>query len=87
MLGSAKSLPPSAPSPQPNVLSPSASSISLSSQASASQVSTETPDLTSRISLDHADSSISAAPAATGSQLSCPICSDEMVCYSPCSFA
>lgn len=89
MLGSAKSLPPSAPSPQPNVLSPSASSVSLSSQASASQASTstETPDLTSRISLDHADSSISAAPAATGAQLSCPICSEEMVCYSPFSFA
>lgn len=71
----------SAPSPQskPRVLSPTASSVSLSSQTSASQFSSETQDLTSRISLENGDTSISAAPAAPGAQLSCPICSEEMV--------
>jgi hypothetical protein len=76
----------SAPSPQPKprVLSPTTSSVSLSSQASASQFSAETQDLTSRISLENGDTSISAAPAAPGAQLSCPICNEEMVCqYSP----
>jgi hypothetical protein len=75
----------SAPSPQPKprVLSPTASSVSLSSQASASQFSTETQDLTSRISIENGDTSISAAPAAPGAQLSCPICSEEMVCFVP----
>ncbi|KAJ5594025.1 uncharacterized protein N7459_000233 [Penicillium hispanicum] len=70
----------SAPSPQPKprVLSPTASSVSLSSQTSASQFSSEAQDLTSRISLDNGDTSISAAPAAPGAQLSCPICSEEM---------
>ncbi|THD00239.1 hypothetical protein EYZ11_000289 [Aspergillus tanneri] len=67
------------PQPKPRVLSPSASSLSLSSQASASQLSSETQDLTSRISLDNAGSSIRAPPAAAGSQLACPICSEEMV--------
>lgn len=72
----------SAPSPQPKprVLSPTTSSVSLSSQASASQFSAETQDLTSRISLENGDTSISAAPAAPGAQLSCPICNEEMVC-------
>ncbi|KAJ5293655.1 hypothetical protein N7508_008476 [Penicillium antarcticum] len=71
----------SAPSPQPKprVLSPTASSISLSSQTSASQFSSETQDLTSRISIENGDTSISAAPAAPGAQLSCPICSEEMM--------
>ncbi|EAW09942.1 putative vacuolar segregation protein (Pep7) [Aspergillus clavatus NRRL 1] len=71
----------STPSPRqkPSILSPSASSLSLSSQASASQFSSETQDLTSRISLDNGATSISAAPAATGAQLACPICSEEMV--------
>jgi hypothetical protein len=71
----------SAPSPQPKprVLSPTTSSVSLSSQASASQFSAETQDLTSRISLENGDTSISAAPAAPGAQLSCPICNEEMV--------
>lgn len=82
VLGSAKSLPP-APSPHSNVLSPSTSSLSLSSQASASQFSSETHDFTSRISLENGDTSISAAPAATGAQLSCPICNEEMVCMIP----
>ncbi|RJE21451.1 Vacuolar segregation protein [Aspergillus sclerotialis] len=79
VLGSAKSLPPSVSSPQSHILSPSASSVSLSSQASASQLSSETQDLTSRISLENGDTSISAAPAAAGAQLACPICSEEML--------
>ncbi|KAL2222653.1 putative vacuolar segregation protein [Thermoascus aurantiacus ATCC 26904] len=65
-------------------LSPSASSVSLSSQASLrSHISSE--DLTSRISLEnhngnhHGDASIAAAPAASGARLVCPICSEEMV--------
>ncbi|KAH1596953.1 hypothetical protein KXX44_006320 [Aspergillus fumigatus] len=71
----------STPSPQqkPSILSPSASSLSLSSQASVSQFSSETQDLTSRISLENGATSISAAPAASGAQLACPICNEEMV--------
>ncbi|CAG8186083.1 unnamed protein product [Penicillium salamii] len=69
-----------APSPQPKrVLSPAASSVSLNSQTSASQISSEAQDLTSRISTENGDTSISAAPAAPGAQLSCPICSEEMM--------
>ncbi|KAJ5347348.1 uncharacterized protein N7506_000601 [Penicillium brevicompactum] len=69
-----------APSPQPKrVLSPAASSVSINSQTSASQISSETQDLTSRISLENGGTSISAAPAAPGAQLSCPICSEEMM--------
>ncbi|KAJ5623465.1 hypothetical protein N7490_012070 [Penicillium lividum] len=67
------------PKPKPRVLSPTASSVSLSSQTSISQFSTETQDITSRISVENGDTSISAAPAAPGAQLSCPICSEEMV--------
>ncbi|KAL4809945.1 putative vacuolar segregation protein [Aspergillus unguis] len=68
------------PQPRPNILSPSASSLSLNSQASASQISSETQDLTSRISLENGSApTIPAAPAAAGAQLSCPICSEEMV--------
>ncbi|KGO42531.1 Zinc finger, FYVE/PHD-type [Penicillium expansum] len=66
------------PQPKPRVLSPTASSVSLNSQA-ASQLSTETQDLTSRISIENGDTSISAAPAAPGAQLSCPICSEQMM--------
>ncbi|KAL4878610.1 hypothetical protein BJY04DRAFT_195154 [Aspergillus karnatakaensis] len=83
VLGSANNRTPlatlSSPQPKPNILSPSASTLSLSSQASASQISSETQDLTSRISLDNGGASIPAAPAASGAQLSCPICSEEMV--------
>ncbi|OGE50697.1 hypothetical protein PENARI_c016G12077 [Penicillium arizonense] len=67
------------PQPKPRVLSPTASSVSLSSQTSASQFSSETQDLTSRISIENGDTSISAAPAAPGAQLSCPICNEEMM--------
>ncbi|KAH8424260.1 carboxypeptidase Y-deficient [Aspergillus melleus] len=87
VLGTANALSPStsvpSPQPKPRVLSPSASSLSLSSQASASQFSSETQDLTSRISLENASSSIPAPPAAAGAQLACPICSEEMVCDIP----
>ncbi|OGM40127.1 vacuolar segregation protein (Pep7) [Aspergillus bombycis] len=83
ILGSANALSPSAstpsPQPKPRLLSPTTSSVSLSSQASASQFSSETQDLTSRISLDNVGTSIPAAPAAAGAQLACPICSEEMV--------
>ncbi|KKA24332.1 Vacuolar segregation protein (Pep7) [Rasamsonia emersonii CBS 393.64] len=83
VLGSGKNLSPAvpAPSPQPRAraLSPSASSVSLSSQASASQFSPEAQDLTSRISLENGETSISAAPAASAPHLACPICSEEMV--------
>ncbi|KAJ5475616.1 Zinc fingerFYVE/PHD-type [Penicillium diatomitis] len=80
VLGTPSALP-SAPSPQskPGLLSPTASSVSLSSQASTSLLSTETQDLTSRISLENGDTSISAPPAAPGARLSCPICSEEMM--------
>ncbi|KAE8557022.1 hypothetical protein EYB25_001728 [Talaromyces marneffei] len=84
VLGSGKNLSPatasSTPSPQPKGrLSPSPSSVSLDSQASASPYSPDIQDLTSRISLDNGETSISAAPAATGAQLACPICNEEMV--------
>ncbi|KAE8353262.1 FYVE zinc finger-domain-containing protein [Aspergillus coremiiformis] len=83
ILGSANTLSPStstpSPQPKPRLLSPTASSVSLNSQASASQFSSETQDLTSRISLDNVGTSIPAAPAAAGAQLACPICSEEMV--------
>lgn len=84
VLGTPSALSAPSPSPQPKrVLSPTASSVSLSSQTSASQFSSGTQDLTSRISLENGDTSISAAPVAPGAQLSCPICSEEMVCISP----
>ncbi|CRG86146.1 vacuolar segregation protein (Pep7), putative [Talaromyces islandicus] len=88
VLGSGKNLSPatSTPSPQPKGrLSPSTSSLSLNSQASASasasasQFSPEAQDLASRISLDNAETSISAAPTVSGTQLACPICNEEMV--------
>ncbi|KAJ5111521.1 hypothetical protein N7532_002056 [Penicillium argentinense] len=80
VLGTPSALSAPSSSPQPKrVLSPTASSISLSSQTSASQFSSGTQDITSRISLENGDTSISAASAAPGTQLSCPICSEEMV--------
>lgn len=83
VLGNANAFPPSSPQqPKGRVLSPSASSVSLGSQASASQLSSsENQDITSRISLENGETSISAAPAAAGAQLACPICSEEMVCF------
>ncbi|KAK2808691.1 hypothetical protein FQN50_004556 [Emmonsiellopsis sp. PD_5] len=88
VLGSGRSLAPAAPTPaaqkqSSRILSPSASSVSLNSQASTSQISADTQDIVSRISLENGDSSISrAAAAAAGagdSRLACPICNEEML--------
>ncbi|KAI1912073.1 carboxypeptidase Y-deficient [Ophidiomyces ophidiicola] len=80
VFGSARLIP-AVPSVDPKKAhSPSASSISLNSQASASQVSSDTHDLISRISLDNAESSISKTAATSSSnRLACPICNEEMV--------
>ena len=61
-----------------SLLSPTTSSISLSSSASTTPLSTEAQDLSSRISLDQNDG-ISAAAAAASSRLMCPICNEDMV--------
>ncbi|WEW58391.1 carboxypeptidase Y-deficient [Emydomyces testavorans] len=84
VLGSGRSLNPALPSAAPNhppkAHSPSASSVSLNSQASASQISSDTQDIVSRISLENGASSISKTAAATAStHLACPICNEEMV--------
>ncbi|KAL1963063.1 hypothetical protein VTN77DRAFT_8709 [Rasamsonia byssochlamydoides] len=79
VLGSGKNISPASPQPRARGLSPSPSSLSLNSQASASQFPSEAQDLTSRISLSNGETSISAAPAASGAHLACPICSEEMV--------
>ncbi|EIT79437.1 FYVE finger-containing protein [Aspergillus oryzae 3.042] len=83
ILGSANALSPSAstpsPQPKPRLLSPTASSVSLSSQASASQFSSETQDLTSRISLDNVGTFFFFFFFFFFAQLACPICSEEMV--------
>lgn len=91
VLGSGKHLSPATASPIPSPqakgrLSPSPSSNSLASQGSASQYNPDAQDLTSRISLENAESSISAAPAATAAQLACPICNEEMVRRYPAFF-
>lgn len=86
VLGSGKSLAPPAPAPppkpvsaarSPGLLSPSESSVSLSSQTSSTPVSTENEDLTSRIALDEHGSA--QAAAAASSRMVCPICNEEMV--------
>ncbi|KAI5368337.1 putative FYVE zinc finger, Zinc finger, FYVE/PHD-type, Zinc finger, RING/FYVE/PHD-type [Septoria linicola] len=90
VLGSGKGLapppPPSAsPAPpkpgqaaqRPPLLSPSDSSVSLSSRASSTPITTDTEDLTSRIALD-SDGVAQAAAAATN-RMVCPICNEEMV--------
>ncbi|KAL1305478.1 hypothetical protein AAFC00_002354 [Neodothiora populina] len=84
ILGSGKSLSPSmAVATAGNVhtrntslLSPSESSVSLSSQTSTTPISSETEDLASRVALD--DHGPSAAASAS-SRLMCPICNEEMV--------
>ncbi|KAF2199182.1 hypothetical protein GQ43DRAFT_473853 [Delitschia confertaspora ATCC 74209] len=83
VLGSGRYLSPAA-SPQPpqhrrntSLLSPSESSISLSSQTSNSPASTvETQDITAKIALVNPDSN---AAASASSRLVCPICNEEMV--------
>lgn len=84
MLGSGRNLSPAvSPQPRPqhkrnvSLLSPSESSVSLSSQTSNSPASTaETQDITSKISLENTDN---VATASASSRLVCPICNEEMV--------
>ena len=83
VLGSGKNLapPPSqskAPVRNTGLLSPSVSSVSLSSQASSTPISTEHGDITSRVALDEHGSA--QAAAAASSRMVCPICNEEMVC-------
>ncbi|KAM5445283.1 carboxypeptidase Y-deficient [Microsporum audouinii] len=83
VLGSGRSINPVPPKPPPkgcssNAISPSASSVSLASQASNSQVSSDTQDLSSRIFLKNGDSSIAKTTRGAGA-LVCPICNEGMV--------
>ncbi|EFE41567.1 hypothetical protein TRV_03709 [Trichophyton verrucosum HKI 0517] len=82
VLGSGRSINPAPPKPLPktsssNAISPSASSVSLASQTSNSQVSSDTQDLSSRVFLKNGDSSIAKASRSTGA-LVCPICNEGM---------
>jgi len=79
VLGSGRSLSPAYPPRNSSLLSPSASTVSVSS-SSSTQPSTDPQDISSRISLDHSDGG-SAATAATAAnpRLVCPICNEEMV--------
>ena len=82
VLGSGKNLAPPVPvKPQlrsSGALSPSSSSISLSSQTSSTPISTENEDITARVALD--EHGTAQAAAAASSRMVCPICNDEMVC-------
>ncbi|EZF36047.1 hypothetical protein H109_05598 [Trichophyton interdigitale MR816] len=83
VLGSGRSINPTPPKPLPknsssNAISPSTSSVSLASQTSNSQVSSDTQDLSSRVFLKNGDSSIAKASRSTGA-LVCPICNEGMV--------
>jgi rabenosyn-5 len=83
VLGSGKSLSPAVqpvqkPQAQNLYLSPSASTLSLGSGVSTPP-SSESQDLTSRISVDHGDTSLASAAAAAGAKMVCPICNEEMV--------
>ena len=80
VLGSGKNLTPAPTYPARNssLLSPSASTLSVSSSASTSQPSTDAQDISSRISLDQSENENSAVTAAN-SRLVCPICNEEMV--------
>ena len=82
VLGNGKAIaPPPPPSKTPvtnlGLLSPSESSVSLSSQASSAPVSANHEDLTSRVALDEHGSA--QAAAAASSRMVCPICNEEMV--------
>lgn len=77
VLGSGRSVSPVYPLRNSSLLSPSASTVSVSSSAST-QPSTDPQDISSRISLDQSDGGNPAA-AAANSRLACPICSEEMV--------
>ena len=83
VLGSGRSFTPDVPPAQkPHAqnlyLSPSASTLSLGSGVSTPP-STESQDLTSRISVDHGDLPITSAAAAADGKMVCPICNEEMV--------
>ena len=81
MLGSGKGLAPASaayPHRSSSLLSPSASSISVTSSASTSQPSTDPQDLSSRVSFEQNDENNDASLAA-GPRLACPICNEEMV--------
>ncbi|TKA78268.1 hypothetical protein B0A49_02144 [Cryomyces minteri] len=79
ILGSGRSLSPAVPPQQhkrnASLLSPSGSSVSLSSQTSDTPISTDNDDLSSRVALG----SDNAAAAAASSRMVCPICNEEMV--------
>ncbi|KAK5017579.1 carboxypeptidase Y-deficient [Cryomyces antarcticus] len=79
ILGSGRSLSPAVPPQQhkrnTSLLSPSGSSVSLSSQTSDTPISTDNDDLSSRIALE----SDNAAAAGASSRMVCPICNEEMV--------
>ncbi|KAI9816303.1 MAG: carboxypeptidase Y-deficient [Pycnora praestabilis] len=80
VLGSGRSLSPAQlvpPKRNSSLLSPSASSVSLESEVSNPQISSEIQDLHSKVSLEHGEPS--AAAAAASSRLVCPICNEEMV--------
>ncbi|KAK5135660.1 hypothetical protein LTR08_004961 [Meristemomyces frigidus] len=83
VLGSGKHLAPPAPTrkqqsiPNPGLLSPSESSVSLSSYTSSTPISTENGDLASRVALDEHGSA--QAAAAASSRMVCPICNEEMM--------
>ncbi|KAF2723003.1 hypothetical protein K431DRAFT_220991 [Polychaeton citri CBS 116435] len=88
VLGSHKNLapptPPSRPAPAQaskapatGLLSPSESSISLSSQGSSAPAFANHEDLTSRVALGQ--HSLQQGPASATSRMVCPICNDEMV--------
>ena len=82
MLGSGRSLSPAVAAAYPqrssSLLSPTASTVSVSSSVSTSQPSSDAQDLSSRVSLDHTGDN-NAVGAAAGSRLVCPICNEDMV--------
>lgn len=81
VLGDGKGLVPPPASTKPPItnhglLSPSTSSVSLSSQASSAAMPGTNEDLTSQVALGHASAQ---AAAAASSRMVCPICNEEMV--------
>ncbi len=83
MLGSGRSLSPAVaayPQRTSSLLSPTPSTVSVSSSISTSQPSSDAQDLGSRVSLDHSEEN-NAVGAAAGSRLVCPICNEDMVRY------
>ncbi|KAK4987039.1 carboxypeptidase Y-deficient [Elasticomyces elasticus] len=82
ILGSGRSLSPAIAVTQHqrniSLLSPSESSLSLSSQASSTPLSTDVEDITSRVALGQKEDGLSTAASAS-SRLACPICNEEMV--------